>query len=94
VVPVADHQTAPGRIGLSRQLGYVLVDFRFQRGGERPAGALTRDLVDQGAGLGGTLGGDYAQHGRAFPTRAATQVYSVTSRSITWEGTPFARSRG
>ncbi|GAA0277150.1 hypothetical protein GCM10009527_086910 [Actinomadura nitritigenes] len=79
VVPVADHQTATSGIGLGGQLSYVLVDFRLQRGGQHPPRPLSHDLVDQGAGLGGTFGGDYAQHRRALPTRAATQVYSVTS---------------
>jgi transposase len=55
-----------------------MVDFGFQRGGEHPAGALADDLVDQGAGLGGAVFGDYAEHGRAFPTRAAMRAYSMT----------------
>ncbi len=75
---VADHQAPPMPVILGRQLGYVLVDFRFQRGGEHPACTLAHDLVDQGAGPGGTVGGDYAEHGRAFPTCAATRAYSMT----------------
>lgn len=52
VVGVADHETSPAFVGIGRQLGYVVVDFRFRRGGEHPAGAFPHDLVDQGAGLG------------------------------------------
>ncbi|NEA68702.1 hypothetical protein G3I56_40525 [Streptomyces sp. SID12488] len=80
---VADHQTAPGPIRLGGQLGYVLVDFGLQRGGGHPQGALADDLVDQGTSLGGAVGSDYAEHGRAFPTRAANAgLYSVTCRSF------------
>lgn len=78
VVAVADHQPPPVIVGLSRQLGYVLVDFRFQSGSQHAAGALADDLVDQGAELGGTVVGDYAEHGHTFPTRAANAGYSVT----------------
>ncbi len=78
VMAVADYQTVPMLVPLACQLGYVLVDFRFQRGGEHPARALADDLVDQGAGLGGAVFGDYAEHGRAFPTRAATRANSMT----------------
>jgi hypothetical protein len=83
VVAVADHQTATGLVPLARQFGYVLVDFGFQSRGEHPTGALTDDVVHQGAALGGAVLVDYAQHGRAFPTRAATRAYSMTrSRSL------------
>jgi hypothetical protein len=71
VVPVAHHQTPPAFVPLCRQLSYVLVDFRLQRGGEHPPGALPHDLVDQGTGGRGAVFVDYAEHGRAFPTRAA-----------------------
>ncbi len=71
VVAVADHQAVSAFVPLGGQLGYVLVDFRLQRCSKHPTGALAHDLVDQGAGLGGTLGIHYAEHGRAFPTRAA-----------------------
>jgi hypothetical protein len=78
VVAVTDHQAPPVLVGLGSQLGYVLVDFRFQCGGQHPAGALPDDLVDQEAGLGGAIVSDYAEHGRAFATRAATRAYSET----------------
>jgi hypothetical protein len=55
----------------------------FQGRGEHPPGTLTDDVVHQGSGLGGAVVVDYAEHGRAFPTRAATRVYSVTiNRSL------------
>ena len=83
VVAVADYQATPGLIRRGGQLGYVLVDFGLQRGGQHTPGALADDLVDQGAGLGGTVGVHYAEHGRAFPTRAANAgLYSVTCRSL------------
>ncbi|MDQ1064994.1 hypothetical protein QFZ32_000433 [Streptomyces canus] len=44
---VADHQISAVLVSLSGQLGYVLANFRFQRGGEHPAGAFADDLVDQ-----------------------------------------------
>lgn len=66
MVAVADYQTATF-VRLGCQLGYVLVDFRFQGRGEHAAGALADDLVDQGAGLGGTVVGDYAEHGTYLP---------------------------
>ena len=53
-------QAMPAFIPLGRQLSYVLVYFRFQRGGQHPPSALPHDLIDQGAGLGGTLGIHYA----------------------------------
>jgi hypothetical protein len=56
----------------------TLVDFCFQCRGEHPPGPLTDDLVDQGTGLGRAILGDYAEHGRTFPTRAPTRAYSVT----------------
>jgi hypothetical protein len=77
---VADDQTVPTLVPLLCQLGYVLVDFRFQRGCQHAAGSFADDLVDQGAGLGGAVFGDYAEHGRAFPTRAATRAYSMTDK--------------
>jgi hypothetical protein len=71
VVAVAYGQAPSAPVGLGSQLAYVLVDFGLQRGGQRPAGALADDLVDQGAGRDTALGVHYAQHGRAFRTRAA-----------------------
>ncbi|MFE0380804.1 hypothetical protein ACFW1M_35750 [Streptomyces inhibens] len=53
-----------------RQLGYVLVDFSLQGGGEHPSGALAHDLVDQvdqRAGLCGAIVVDCAERGPAFP---------------------------
>jgi hypothetical protein len=67
VVAVADHQPVSTLVGLGRQLGYVLVDFRLQCGGEHTTGALSDDLVDQGAGLGGAVDGDYAEHEAYLP---------------------------
>jgi len=61
-------------VPLSRQLGCALVDFGFQRGGRHPAGAFADDPVDQETGLGGAVFGDCAEHGRAFPTCAATRA--------------------
>lgn len=87
MVAVADHETSVMLVGLGRQLGYVLVDFRFQRGGRHPPGALPHDLVDHGAGRGGAVVGDYAEHGHPFPTHAATRAHSETLRIIR-EGTP------
>ncbi len=94
VVAVADHQEVSALVPLGGQLGNVLVDFGLQCGGQHPPGAAADDLVDQGAGLGGTVGGDYAQHG--VPSRPAlrTRAYSVTGRSITREGTPVPCQAG
>ncbi len=39
VVAVADHQAPPTFVGLGCQLGYIMVDFRFKRGGEHATGA-------------------------------------------------------
>lgn len=58
VVAVADHQAVSALVPLGSQLGYVLVDFRLERGGQHPAGARANDLVDEGTGLGGTVGSD------------------------------------
>lgn len=82
VMAVANHQAVPALVPLSRQLGYVLVHFRLQRGRKHPPGPLTDDLIDQGAGLRRAVPVDYAEHGRAFPTDGATSVYSVTYRSL------------
>lgn len=87
---VADHETSAGLVGLCRQLGYVLIDFRFQCGGQHLAGAFAHNLVDQGAGLGGAVVGDYAEHGRAFPTRAANAGLLGDHHRIIREGTPSA----
>jgi hypothetical protein len=78
VVAVADHQTAAGLVAPVSQLGYVLVDLGLQSGGEHPPHPLMDDVVHQGAALGGAVVADYAEHGRAFPTRAATRANSVT----------------
>ncbi len=94
VAAVAHHQRVPELITLGSQLGYVLVDFRLQRGGEHPPGALADDLIDHGAGLGGTLGIHYAEHGRAFPTRAANAGLLGDHHRIIREGTPSAYPRG
>ena len=90
VVAVADHQAAPGLVRLRGQLGYVLVDFGLQCGGEHPPGALADDLVDQGAELGRTVCVHYAEHGRAFPTRAANAGLLGDRHRIIREGTPSA----
>lgn len=75
---VAHHQAPPSLVSLGRQLGYVLVDFCLQRGGQHPPGALADNLVDQGARLRQTVGIHYAEHG--VPSRPAlrTRAYSVT----------------
>ncbi|MGW2611479.1 hypothetical protein ACWC4A_45215 [Streptomyces mirabilis] len=70
------------------QLGYVLVDLGLQRGGQHPAGALPDDVVDQRAGLGGSVGIHYAEHGRAFLTRVRSSGLLGDQKSITREGTP------
>ncbi len=83
VMAVADHQAAPALLSLVGQLGNVGVDFSLQSGGQHPPRALADDVVDQGAGLGRSIGTHYAQHGRAFPTDGATSAYSMTrSRSL------------
>lgn len=87
MVAVADYQAVPPLVRLGRQLGYALVGLRLQCGGQHPAGTLTDDLFDQGAGLRRTVGIHYAEHGRAFPTRAATRAYSVTIKG------PFGKVR-
>lgn len=73
VVAVAHDHAATIAVPLISQLGYVAVDFRFQRGGQHPPGALADDLVDQG-----TVSIDYREHGRAFPTDEPTSAYSMT----------------
>jgi hypothetical protein len=87
---IADHKAAPGFVSLRGQIGYVLVDFGLQRGSEHTPGALPHDLVDQGTGLRGAVGGDYAEHGRAFPTRAANAGLLNDHHWIIREGTPSA----
>jgi hypothetical protein len=77
VVAVAHHQASAAFIPLGAQLGYILIDFHLQGSGEHPPGAFPHDLVDQGSGRRGTVFIDYAEHGRAFLTRAAT-------RALTW----------
>jgi hypothetical protein len=69
VPAVADHQSAAGLVTLPGELGYVLVHLRLQSGGQHPPSTLTDDLVNQGTGLGGAVFVDYAEYGRAFPTR-------------------------
>lgn len=52
-------------------------------GGQYPPRALADDVVDQGTGLGRSMGIHYAQHGSAFPTDGATSAYSmIKSRSL------------
>jgi hypothetical protein len=94
VVAVADDQTSAVFVGLDRQLGYVLVDVGFQSDGEHSAGAFADDLVDEGAGLGEAVVGDYAEHGRALLTRAATGAYSVTTKGSFGKVRPPRPSRG
>lgn len=94
MMTVAHHQATAGYVRLGGQIGYVLVDFRFQRRGKHAAGALANDLVDQGAGLGGAILGDYAEHGRAFPTRAANAGLLGDHHRINREGTPSASLPG
>lgn len=77
VVAVADHEPSPVLVALVGQLGYVGVDFGLQGGGQHPAGAIADDSIDQGAVRRGAIGVDYAEHGQAFPTRAATRAYSI-----------------
>jgi hypothetical protein len=77
------------RAGVSRGVG-----FHLQRGSGHPAGALPHDLVDQGARLGGTAGGDQAEHGRAFPTRAADTGLLGEHHRIIRDGTRSASSPG
>lgn len=60
---VAGDQAPPTLVGLGSQLGYALIVFRLQCGGQHASGALADDLVDQGARLSGTVDGDYAEHG-------------------------------
>jgi hypothetical protein len=77
-VAVAHDQTATVAISLISQLGYVTVDFRFQRSGQHPPSALADDLVDHGAVSRGAVVIHYGEHGRAFPTDAPTSAYSMT----------------
>ncbi|WP_435843054.1 hypothetical protein [Streptomyces lavendulae] len=56
-------------------------------------GAMTKPAARQGAGLRGAVVGDHAEHGRAFPARAATRACSETLRTIR-EGTPSACPSG
>jgi hypothetical protein len=67
VMAVADHQSAPGHVRLGSQLSYAPVDFGLQCGRKHPARALADDLVDQGAGLGRTVGVHYAEHRACLP---------------------------
>jgi hypothetical protein len=78
VVAVAHDQTPPGLVPLIGQLGYVGVDFGFQRGGQHPPCALADDLVNQGAVWCRSVFVDYREHRRAFPTDAPTSAYSMT----------------
>lgn len=66
----------------------------LRRGREHPAGALADNLVDQGAGLGGALVGDHAEHGRAFPARAANAGLLGDRHRIIREGMPSASFPG
>lgn len=75
---VAHDQTPPGLVPLIGQLGYVCVDFCFQRGGQHPPCALADDVVNQGAMWCRSVFVDYREHGRAFPTDAPTSAYSIT----------------
>jgi hypothetical protein len=93
VVSVADDQTAASLVALACQLGYVLVDLGLQGRGEHPPRALADDAVDQGTGLGGAVLVNYAQHGRAFPTRAATRACSMTSSRSLGKVRPLHHTR-
>lgn len=75
VVAVAHDLTATAVVQLVGQLGYVAVDFRFQRGGQHPPSALADDLVDQGAVLRGTV--------RSSPTTGGEQPGTPTVPSRT-----------
>ena len=87
---VADHQSTAQLVALADELGYVLLDLGLQGGGQHPTGALADDLVDQGTGLGGAVFIDYAEHGRAFPTRVRSAGLLGDHQSITREGAPSA----
>ena len=77
VMTVAHHQAAAAFVPFGCQLGYVLIDFCFKGSGEHPSGPFPHDLVDQRSGGCGAAFIYYAEHGRAFLTRAAT-------RALTW----------
>jgi len=58
-----------------RQLGQVRVNFGFQRGRRHPPRTFTNYLVKPRDVLASRpLFGDCSQHGRAFPTDAATSA--------------------
>lgn len=84
VVAISHDQAVALLVSLTSQLGYVSVDFSLQRGGQHPPRTLADDLVDQRRAVGGgAVGVHYAEHGRAFPTRAATRAYSIpVNRSL------------
>ncbi|GGX66207.1 hypothetical protein GCM10010510_07930 [Streptomyces anandii JCM 4720] len=48
-------------------------------------------ITDHGHSLtrGGAGLGDYPEHGRAFPTRAATRAYSMTSMALSSASVPL-----
>ncbi len=89
MIAVAYHQTAAPVVPLISQLSYVGVDFGFQGGGEHAPRAFADDFVDQGTVRGAAVGIDYAEHGRAFPTRAANAGLLGDHHRINREGTPL-----
>ncbi|MFD4144334.1 hypothetical protein [Streptomyces sp. NPDC058572] len=76
--PVAHHQSVTGLVTPTGRLGRARLDLRLRGGCRHPPSTLADVLLDQGTGLGGAVFIDYAEHGRAFPTRAATRAHSVT----------------
>ncbi len=78
VVAVADHHASSGLVLLLSQLGYVLVYFRLQRGCQQAPGPLAHGLVDQGAGLDGSIVGDCAGTSVSSRPEPRTRAYSVT----------------
>ncbi len=90
VPTVADNQSVSALIPFSGQLRYVMVDFRLQCGSQHPPGALADDLVDQGAGLGRTIGIHYAEQGRTFPDLRCNAGLLGDFSINHLEGTPFA----
>jgi hypothetical protein len=88
VVTIADDQAVPPSIALVRQISYVGVDFRLQRGGQHAPRTFADDVVDQGAISRGGVVIHYGEHGRAFPTDARNVGLLGDHHRIIREGTP------
>src|SRR6202011_112004 len=74
---VADHQTPPGPVTLTGELGHITVDLGLEGAGHHPPGAVEDNLIERRTHLrAGPTIGHYCQHRRSFLAGASTPAFS------------------